>query len=70
MAQNNAALPTRKPRPRYGVDPIDNLGDVDPPPPRDRTWGVVDRIEGEYVAEFDRRVDARAYARQLNEGAA
>ena len=51
---------------RYHVEPIDNLGGVDPAPPRDRTWAVVDRTTGQQCSEHDRRAEARAEAHQLN----
>jgi len=51
---------------RYYVEPCDNLGSIDPPPPRDRTWIVRDRKTGHQISEHDRRADARAEARQLN----
>jgi hypothetical protein len=54
------------PRKRYYVEPIDNLGTLDPPPPRDRTWIVRDRETGFQHSEFDRRADARAEADRLN----
>jgi hypothetical protein len=51
---------------RYYVEPCDNLGTVTPPPPRDRTWLVMDRQTGQQVAEFDSRILARHEAAQLN----
>jgi len=51
---------------RYYVEPVDNLGSVNPPPPRDRTWAVMDRETGYTHSEHDRRTDARAEAARLN----
>ena len=51
---------------RYAVEPCDNLGSVDPAPPRDRTWIVRDRQTGQQHSEHARRADARAAARHLN----
>jgi hypothetical protein len=53
-------------RPRYFVEPCDNLGSLNPPPPRDRTWIVRDRQTGQQQSEHDRRADARADAARLN----
>jgi len=51
---------------RYYVEPCDNLGSLNPPPPRDRTWIVRDRSTGQQVSEYDRRADARVEAERLN----
>jgi hypothetical protein len=51
---------------RYYVEPIDNLGSLQPAPPRDRTWAVCDRSTGQQCSEHDRRDDARVEAHQLN----
>ena len=51
---------------RFYVEPCDNLGSIQPPPPRDRTWVVIDRSTAHTVASFDRRSDARAEATSLN----
>ncbi|HSX21532.1 MAG TPA: hypothetical protein VLE97_02005 [Gaiellaceae bacterium] len=51
---------------RYCVEPCDNLGTIDPPPPRDRMWIVRDRQTGHQHSEHDRRDDARAEASRLN----
>lgn len=56
-------------RPRYKVDPCDNLGSVEGLK-RDRTWVVVDRETGYSVSEHERRADARAEAARLNTEAA
>lgn len=53
-------------KPRYFVEPCDNLGSITPPPPRDRTWIVRDRQTGQQESEHDRRADARAEAARLN----
>jgi hypothetical protein len=53
-------------KPRYFVEPCDNLGALTPPPPRDRTWIVRDRQTGQQVSEYDRRSDARVEAVRLN----
>ena len=50
--------------------PCDNLGDVDPAPPRDRTWDVArrDPRDGSWACftTYERREDARRLARALN----
>lgn len=51
---------------RYYVAPLDNLGTVDPPPPRDRTWCVMDRATGGTVADCETRTEARAEALRRN----
>jgi hypothetical protein len=51
---------------RYYIEPIDNLGTLDPAPPRDRTWAVMDRATNQQHSEHDRRTEARAEAAQLN----
>lgn len=51
---------------RYFIEPCDNCGTVTPAPPRDRTWLVMDRQTHSQVAEFDKRLDARAEAARLN----
>jgi hypothetical protein len=51
---------------RYFIEPCDNLGTVTPPPPRDRTWIVMDRATKQQHSEHDRRIDARAEADRLN----
>ncbi len=53
-------------KPRYFVEPCDNLGSLNPPPQRDRTWIVRDRQTGHQESEHNRRADARAEARRLN----
>lgn len=53
---------------RYYVSPLDNLGSVEPKPPRDRTWVVMDRKTDTCVAEFDTRREARNEAKSLNQG--
>lgn len=50
----------------YYVEACDNLGTLDPPPPRDRTWIVMNRVTGHQHSEHDRRADARAEANRLN----
>lgn len=57
-------------RQRYYVGPCDNGGDVEPAPPRDRTWLVVDRNDGQQAAEYDTRSRAREEAARLNRGGA
>ena len=56
-----------RPKTRYYVEPCDNLGTLDPAPPRDRTWIVRDRETGFQAAEHDRRADARAEAAHRNQ---
>lgn len=51
---------------RYYVCPLDNCGTVDPPPPRDRTWTVIDRQTDGCVGDFFTRTEARAYCAELN----
>lgn len=52
---------------RYYVDPCDNLDTLDPPPPRQRTWLVLDRLQGgAQVAEYNTRREAREEVRRLN----
>lgn len=51
---------------RYYVTPLDNLGTVDPPPPRDRTWCVMDRETDGCVGDYVTRAEARAEALRLN----
>lgn len=52
---------------RYYVRACDNDGSVDPPPPRDRTWDVIDReTDGTVTADFYTRADARVEAAKLN----
>lgn len=51
---------------RYYVEPCDNQGSIDPPPPRDRTWVVIDRQTGHTVASCDARKDARDEASRRN----
>ena len=51
---------------RYFVEPCDNLGSLNPPPPRDRTWIVRDRQTSQQHSEHDRRADARAEAARQN----
>lgn len=46
---------------RYVVRPCDNGGDVQPKPPRDRTWDVFDTVKGETVAAG---IETRAKARE------
>lgn len=55
---------------RYVVRPIDNCGTVEPPPPRDRTWAVYDRLLEQQAAEYDTRNNAREEAARLNRGGA
>lgn len=57
-------------RRRYYVDACDNGGSVEPAPPRDRTWLVMDRDRGQQVAEYDTRSRAREEAARLNRGGA
>jgi hypothetical protein len=51
---------------RYYVEAVDNLGSLDPAPPRDRTWAVVDRETSHQQSDHTRRADARAEAHRLN----
>lgn len=57
---------------RYYVEPLDNCGTLDPPPPRDRTWSVMDRGPNrDYdpphcFADYEKRADARTEADRLN----
>ena len=52
---------------RYFVSPCDNFDTIDPAPPRQRTWLVLDRARNnEQVAEHHTRQRAREEARRLN----
>lgn len=54
---------------RYVVEPCDNCGSLSPPPPRDRTWEVVDTHQGRrsVASGITSRILAREEARRLNE---
>lgn len=46
--------------------PCDDGRDLDPPPPRERTWEVHDRQADACEATFESRHRARVYARGMN----